>query len=920
MKVYSSSLVWLTVVLFSCTSIYAQDKSITIEDMAKWKYIDRHDLSHSGQYVLYDIKSEDGNPSCCFHNTLTGTTSCFERSYDIKINADETWLVYTTKPDEDEVDSLLRSGTKKDDLPPDTLKVLDLKKGTEFEIADVTKHQMNDSFPDVLIYQLGSIPKMEGDTTESSAREMNEDNGHHLIARHMLSGQEDTIYFVTKWELSEVGQHLAALTTGRDSTDQAGIIIYNLASRGQKKVRQTEGKLEQVVSDKTGQQFVFILDEDTTKAYIRPYKLWYWADVMDSLSLAVDFPTDQLMKGSQVVGAYEPRFSEDGKRLIFGYNLPPARQDTSLLEKEMVDVEIWSTDDPLIYPMQNERVDELRDKAFHAIWEPRVDRIVKLTDTLVDHLILNKKINGAYAGAYHNEIYLHNIVFTGHDYKDLYGVDLNTGERWLIEKEVHGYPRLSPSGELLYWHNPSKGHWRAHNLRTRKSYTWTNQDIGKFEDEEHDHPRPPYAYGVAGFSPDEKHVYIYDRYDVWEFDTRADLSGSKMTNGRASELRVRIVNMDQEADYLNPNGQWLFLFSERDKSTGYGWLDMEIQKITEQVTEPMFYDFRPTLSRDSSTVVYTKEDYRTFPDLLVADLDNWKNAQQITDLQSQANGFAWGTIEHVEWDGNEGMLVLPEDHQEGDEHPLIVNFYEKSSDGLHRYRRPYLHRSTINYPHYASRGYAIFNPDIVYQIGDPGKSALEIVESGVRHLIEKGIVDEAKIALQGHSWGGYQVAHIITKSDLFTCAESGAPVVNMTSAYGGIRWGSGMSRMFQYEQTQSRLGRTLWEDREVYLRNSPLFDVDKIDIPVLILHNDEDQAVPWYQGIEFYMALRRLGKKAWMLNYRDEPHWPVKFQNRKDFQTRMMQFFDHYMLGESMPLWMSEGIPAHLRGIESGLD
>ena len=155
---------------------------------------------------------------------------------------------------------------------------------------------------------------------------------------------------------------------------------------------------------------------------------------------------------------------------------------------------------------------------------------------------------------------------------------------------------------------------------------------------------------------------------------------------------------------------------------------------------------------------------------------------------------------------------------------------------------------------------------------------------------------------------------------MFKCAESGAPVVNMISAYGGIRWGSGMSRQFQYEKTQSRLGATLWKNPELYIENSPVFNLDKVNTPVLILHNDEDGAVPWYQGIEYFVGLRRLGKPAWMLNYNGEPHWPVKWQNILDFNIRIEHFFDHYLMDAPMPRWMKRGVPALEKGILQGME
>ena len=212
----------------------------------------------------------------------------------------------------------------------------------------------------------------------------------------------------------------------------------------------------------------------------------------------------------------------------------------------------------------------------------------------------------------------------------------------------------------------------------------------------------------------------------------------------------------------------------------------------------------------------------------------------------------------------------------------------------------------------------IFNPDVTYRIGYPGPSCEEDVLSGVKALTRDGYIDTTKMGIQGHSWGGYQIAHLLTKTDIFKCAEAGAPVVNMTSAYGGIRWESGMSRMFQYEKTQSRIGATLWEKPELYLENSPLFNIDKVNTPVLIMHNDGDGAVPWYQGIEYYTALRRLGKETWLLNYNGEPHWPVKWQNRLDFNIRMEQYFDHYLMDKPMPQWMVKGIPALEKGINKG--
>ena len=239
----------------------------------------------------------------------------------------------------------------------------------------------------------------------------------------------------------------------------------------------------------------------------------------------------------------------------------------------------------------------------------------------------------------------------------------------------------------------------------------------------------------------------------------------------------------------------------------------------------------------------------------------------------------------------------------------MVYIYETLHQGRHRYRNP-SPGSSVNPPYYVSNGYVMWMPDIEYDTGYPGKDALKCVLPGIQMLIREGYIDPKAIGIQGHSWGGYQISYMLTQTNIFAAAEAGAPVSNMISAYGGIRWGSGMVRQFQYEQTQSRLGASLWEVPMRYIENSPIFWADKVETPVMYMHNDEDGAVPWYQGIEFIMALRRLEKEAYMFNYNGEKHGLRKRVNQKDWTIRMAEFFDHHLKGTPAPKWMTDGIKA----------
>ncbi|HQY12842.1 MAG TPA: prolyl oligopeptidase family serine peptidase, partial [Ferruginibacter sp.] len=302
-----------------------------------------------------------------------------------------------------------------------------------------------------------------------------------------------------------------------------------------------------------------------------------------------------------------------------------------------------------------------------------------------------------------------------------------------------------------------------------------------------------------------------------------------------------------------------------------------------------------------------------------------KMLAQLSDVASQQKEYNWLGVELVKWkmfDGrmSEGLLFKPENFDPKKKYPVIFYFYERNADGLYAYRAPAPSASTVNIAWFVSNGYLVFDPNIYYKDGEPGPSAYNSVVSAAKYLSKMPWVDSARMAIQGQSWGGYQVAYLITKTNMFRAAWAGAPVANMTSAYGGIRWGSGLNRQFQYEHTQSRIGANLWQRQDLYLKNSPLFSADKVNTPLVIMHNDADGAVPWYQGIEYFTALRRLGKKVWMLQYNGEDHNLVERKNRKDLSIRLSQFFDYYLKDAKPAKWIRAGLPATEKGKDWGLD
>ena len=503
-------------------------------------------------------------------------------------------------------------------------------------------------------------------------------------------------------------------------------------------------------------------------------------------------------------------------------------------------------------------------------------------------------------------------------------INTGSGQAKTVAKAIAGTPRFSPEAKFIYWYNNIDSAWYAYQIETEKIQQITDNKTVPFYDEINDRPMYPWSYGIAGWTTNDQCILINDRYDIWSIDPTGKEAPYNLTNGRDRQMRYRYIRLEEEERNIDLSKPvYLHVFDEKTKGGGYATLQKgELRSL---VFDANFrFQSRPKKAQKANQLLFTKENFQTFPDLHLTDL-NFSKVKKISSANPQQKDYSWGTIELYEWtdlNGNKltGLLVKPENFDPTKKYPMLVNFYEKSSNRLHQHRTPLPGRSTINYPFYASKGYIIFNPDVPYRIGYPGESAYNAVIPGVASLIEKGFVDKDRIGVQGHSWGGYQVAYLINHTNIFKCAESGAPVVNMFSAYGGIRWGSGLSRMFQYEHTQSRIGGTIWEYPLRYIENSPIFDLDKCNTPVLILHNDKDGAVPWYQGIEYFVGLRRLNKPAWLLNYNDEPHWPVKLQNRKDFNIRMQQYFDYYLMDAAIPKWMKRGVPAMEKGILQGLE
>jgi dipeptidyl aminopeptidase/acylaminoacyl peptidase len=901
---------------------FGQKKTMTPEVYKIWNRISDKSLSNDGLWTLYTVHPEKGNKRLYINNNQDGKQHNFPRASKPEFDYNSETVVFLTQPDYDTQRDLKRTKTPEKKLPKDTLSMWHLKTSQLVTVPNVKSFELPEKWGKFVAYLLEpdiSTP----DSLLQMKRESKED-GSKLILQNLATSQKDTLHYVTDYVFAEEGKGIAAFSKGTDDSVEKGVYVYDFDTKKWQNIFSESESVSQLSWSKDAQFLAFISEEKASKDGIKDNDLVLYEQGKEGIVIA-DSNADFLADNHMISHHESILFSEDNRRMVFGIKPHPLLQDTSLLDDEIVNVEVWTYSDDILYTRNEENLEDDKKRSFEVLYDLSNKTFSTINDSEYEQVIFDENMTNDFAIGIERTAYERYVMWEGTSYFDGYRMDLKSGQKTKFTSKEQGSVRLSPKGNYAIWYNNVDSVYYSYDVIGDKKYQLTSNSIGTFYDEENDRPMPPRSYGIAGFSQDEKHVFIYDRYDIWKVSLNNQNPPEQLTSGRENQIEYRIIDLDQEETAIDLEDHfWIRSFNDKDKSSGYHTLGLESNDLTSLFSGPYEFSNRPIKAKDADVLITTKESFDIFPDLILTN-SQLEDMNVISNANPQQKDYNWGQVKMHSWktydekDGT-GLIFFPEGFDRNKKYPLLVNFYERSSDRLHRHRAPYAHRSTINYTYYLSKGFVIFNPDVYYREGEPGQSCYDAVVPGVESLIAEGYIDEENIGVQGHSWGGYQIADMLTKTDIFKCAESGAPVVNMVSAYGGIRWGSGRSRMFQYERTQSRLGATLWERPDLYLKNSPIFDMDKMNTPVLILHNDKDGAVPWYQGIEYFNALRRLGKPAWFLNYNDEPHWPVKWQNKLDFNIRMEQFFDHYLLGKPMPIWMREGVSPMQKGIEQGLE
>ena len=970
----------------------AQKKRLTHAVYDGWQSINERYISSNGKWVVYTITPQEGDATLVIQASDNSYKKEIPRGYAATITEDSRFVICKIRPFFAATRDAKIKKKKPDEMPKDSLAIVELGKDTVQRIPRIKSYKTPEkgtqwmaylfekSLPPVTpkpdsLTQLNSLlhladslarvadslrnkaneAKTKGlvalKSTKSAVKSKGDpvEEGAELVLRNLYTGEEKHFPLVSDFYFSKPGNTCIIETTrsNADTLLKAAILWHNLTTTKTDTVLRGFNDAKSFVVDEAGAQLAFIAERDSsTKALQKFYKLYYYRTGMDSARLRVDRNTSGVSKGLTVSESLLPEFSKNGQKLFFG--LMPVRKpkDTTLVDFETARLDIWHYKDDYLQPQQLVQLNTELQRSFRAVLNGDDNKVIQLGAEDAETIFPVDEGNADYVLAISTKGNRIENQWQGYLKYNAWIMSTIDGARKLVKEKQRGQFTISPKGKYVIWYDASQKNYFTYAVQTGVITNITKSIKVPLYEEDDDHPDDPPAHGIMKWHENDKYVYVYDKYDVWQCDPEGKIAPKTLTKGygRAHKIIYRYMQADKEERCITDTQTVAFkMLNEVNKEGGLTFHSMKDTSFPGYGTNGTFQiGFQVLKAKDRVKYLFTLERYNVSPvlEILQDTLVEWKdidvNGSKIPYKDSimvrplyysnpQQKDYNWLTAELVKWtmfDGkpSEGLLFKPEDFDAKKKYPIIFYFYEKNSDDLYMYRAPAPSASTINIPYFVSNGYLVFVPDVHYKNGEPGESAYNSIVSAAKYFTKKAWVDSTKMAIQGQSWGGYQVAYLVTRTNMFAVAEAGAPVANMTSAYGGIRWQTGLNRQFQYERSQSRIGYTLWQRPDLYIKNSPLFKADKINTPLLITHNDADGSVPWYQGIEFFTALRRLGKKVWMLQYNGEDHNLVERRNRKDLSIRLSQYFDHFLKGAPAPRWLTEGLPATLKGVDWGTE
>jgi len=930
-------------------------------DYDGWRSIESQALSRDGKFLAYALAPEEGDGELVVRNLATGkelrenagyappaVANTDEepsdapppvRSIRIVFTHDNAFVVASAFPPKAETDKAKKDRKRPDEMPRTSMILVNLATFTATRVADVASFQVPELGESFVAYLRGPKPGAGGAAAENGGNPQDQGRGRggnaaaggragrnkygsDLLLRDLRSSKERTFEDVVEYSIAKDSKTLLyAVGSKKEETNGVYSVVPGNES-APAALLAGKGRYTKFTWDFAQHDVAFLSDRDDQASKPAKFKAYMW-DRSGTPAEIISTATAGFHAGWAILDRGPMNFSRDGSRLFV--SCAPL-EEIAALDKETpsaagsddkVLADLWSWKDDYVQPMQKVRAAQERSLSYRAVYSLSDKKFLQISDPTMAGLTPSD--DGRVALGTDNRAYRHMVDYNG-NFNDVYLVDASTGARKLALKQFRGGGgrggsgvQLSPDGKHVLAFKDKQ--WWSIGVPDGTMTNLTAQFGVAVHNEDDDRPEEPNAYGTGGWTKDGKWALIYDRYDVWAASSDG-ATARKLTDGRQSELQFRVVRLetgDDEEERGIDSTKPLLLRAENieTRETGFYSLANLNAPPRKLIMGPKNYR---TLgkAKDADVIMLTATTFHDQPDIQITD-SSFGTLKKVTNANPQQAQILWGSGELIHYRNADGVLLeaalyKPENFDPSKKYPMMVYLYERLSQNVNSFVRPGPGTS-INLAYYVSNGYLVLTPDIIYTLGHPGQSALKCVLPAIQNVVDKGFVNRQAIGIQGHSWGGYQTAYMLTQTNLFRAAEAGAPVANMISAYDGIRWGSGLPRQFQYEKTQSRIGGSIWEYPLRFIENSPIFMVDRVTTPLLILENDGDDAVPWYQGLELFLSMRRLGKEVYLWNYNGEAHGLRKRPTQKDYTVRMQEFFDHFLKDAKTPEWMEKGIP-----------
>ena len=871
------------------------------DEYGKWETITwGYALSPQGTWLAYSIFRVNRERELRLQPTGEGEAKVFPKGIRPVFSADDAWLMWTVDPSEAEKEKLA-----KDKKPVrQDVGLLNLKTQEEQSFTEVRQASFDES---------GGFLAMLGYAPDEP-----KGKGADLRLLDLAKGTETSFGNVAAFDWDDQGSMLAMIImTGADKGN--AVQVFDAKTGRLKSLDTSEAAYRGLAWRKDGDELAVLRSLKKASEKDSAYTAMAWGDLAGDAGAAWEMDTESIA-GYEVSADRALSWSSGGDVISLGLKAKKeeekeeAESEEGEEEKsekkpepkkngESAALQIWHTKDVRLFPEQTVR--ENRKRTQLAVWHLTQNKVVRISSDLEEDAALSK--DGRIGLEYVEAPYPWGNKF-GRPYEDVWQVDVASGERQMI-LEKSRYHWLSPEGKYLLHYDGKDYH--TIELATGKQANITGKLKTVFTNMEYDVPtdmRPP--YGVAGWLSEDQAVLLNDRYDVWRVSPDGS-KGVRITRGAKDQVQHRYLDLDREEGSIDAKQAIYFsTWGEWSEKRGFARLDPGKNRARTLLSGD-FWPRRLAKAENEDVFVYTLEARDDATDFFVAGPD-LAGGRQLTQTNAFQKDYAWirsALVDYTSEAGKklQGVLIYPANHDPQRKYPMIVYTYEQLSWQAHLYVVPD-ERRYYNQTVWALNDYFVLLPDIVYRPREPGVSALEAVRPAVAKVVDMGLVDEKKVGLIGHSWGGYQAAYLPTRTNIFAASVSGAPLTDFVSFMGQIHWNPGVAEVDHWETGQARMEVPYWEDPEAHERNSPLHKVHEMETPMLMAHGNKDGVVEFFQATVFFNYARRAGKNMVLLVYEDEDHGFRKKENQIDYTRRILEWFGHYLKGEPAPSWITEGV------------